>query len=38
MLRRPEAYWDAVLRVRAHLAREHSFERRFKELLAVLEG
>jgi hypothetical protein len=38
MLRRPEAYWDAVVRTRAHLAREHSFERRFKELLAILEG
>jgi hypothetical protein len=38
MLRRPEAYWDAVLRTRAHLAREHSFARRFQELLAILEG
>jgi hypothetical protein len=38
MARRPEVYWDAVLRVRAHLAREHSFARRFKELLAILEG
>jgi hypothetical protein len=38
MLRRPEAYWDAVLKTRARLAREHSFARRFKELLAILEG
>lgn len=38
MMRRPETYWDAVLRTRAHLTREHSFERRFKELVAILEG
>jgi hypothetical protein len=38
MTRRPEAYWDAVLKTRAHLAREHSFERRFRELQAILEG
>jgi hypothetical protein len=38
MLRRPEPYWDAVLKTRTHLAREHSFERRLKELLAILEG
>jgi hypothetical protein len=38
VLRHPEAYWDAVLKTRAHLAREHSFARRFKELLAILEG
>ncbi len=38
MLRHPEPYWDAVLKTRAHLAREHSFARRFKELLAILEG
>ena len=37
MMRRPEVYWDAALRTRAHLAREHSFERRFKELVAILE-
>jgi hypothetical protein len=36
--RRPEFYWDALLRTRAHLAREHSFTRRFKELLTILEG
>jgi hypothetical protein len=38
MLRHPEPYWDAVLKTRAHLAREHSFARRFKELAAILEG
>jgi hypothetical protein len=38
MMRRPEAYWDAVLKVRAHLAERHSFQRRFKELLAILEN
>lgn len=37
MVRRPEAYWDAVQRTRAHLAERHSFARRFKELLAILE-
>jgi hypothetical protein len=38
MMRRPEVYWDAVLKTRAHLAERHSFKRRFKELLAILEG
>ena len=38
MMRNPETYWDAVLKVRAHLAERHSFPRRFKELLAILEG
>jgi hypothetical protein len=37
-LRRPEAYWDAVLATRAHLAAHHSFERRFEELVAILDG
>jgi hypothetical protein len=37
-LRRPEVYWDAVLATRAHLATHHSFETRFQELLAILEG
>ena len=37
-LRRPAVYWDAVLATRAHLAAHHSFEARFKELLAILEG
>jgi hypothetical protein len=36
-LAQPEPYWEAVLATREHLAREHSFERRFAELLAVLE-
>ena len=34
---RPETYWDAVLKTRAHLADHHSFERRFEELSAILE-
>jgi hypothetical protein len=38
MLRRPEVYWDAVLKVRAHLAQHHSYQQRFKELLAILES
>jgi hypothetical protein len=37
MMRRPEVYWDAVLKTRAHLAERHSFKRRFKELLAILQ-
>jgi hypothetical protein len=36
MLRRPEVYWDAVLRSRGYLATHHSYERRFEELLAIL--
>jgi hypothetical protein len=36
-LAQPEPYWDAVLATREHLAREHSFERRFAELAAILE-
>jgi hypothetical protein len=38
MMRRPEVYWDAVLKVRARLAERHSYQRRFQELLAILEG
>src|SRR5512135_1466188 len=38
MMRHPEVYWDALFEVRAHLARHHSYQQRFKELLAVLEG
>jgi hypothetical protein len=38
MMRRPEVYWDAVLKVRSHLAEYHSPERRFRELLTILEG
>jgi hypothetical protein len=36
MLRRPEPYWEAVLATRAHLAHHHSYEQRFRELLAIL--
>ena len=28
----PEAYWEAVLQTRAHLAEHHSYARRFEEL------
>jgi hypothetical protein len=38
MLRRPEVYWDAVLKTRAHLARTHSYRQRFQELLAILKA
>jgi hypothetical protein len=38
MIRRPETYWDAVLKTRAHLAQHHSYQQRFKELLAILQG
>ncbi len=34
-LRRPERYWEAVLETRQHLARHHSFSRRFQELAAI---
>jgi hypothetical protein len=36
-LDRPEPYWEAVLETRSHLARHHSYERRFRELAALLE-
>src|SRR5262249_33504079 len=35
-LSRPEKHWDAVLQTRAHLARHHSFARRFQDLQALL--
>ncbi len=38
MMRRPEVYWEAVLKTRAHLNQHHSYEQRFKELLAILES
>jgi hypothetical protein len=38
ILRRPEVYWEAVLKTRAHLAERHSYEQRFKELQAILES
>ena len=34
----PETYWEAVLKTRAHLSEHHSYEQRFKELLAILES
>jgi hypothetical protein len=37
MMRHPERYWEAVLRVRAHLAEQHSYQRRFSELIEILE-
>jgi hypothetical protein len=33
-LSRPEVYWEAVLQTRSHLARHHSYTRRFQELAA----
>jgi hypothetical protein len=33
----PEPYWDAVLETRRRLAEHHSFERRFAELLEILD-
>jgi hypothetical protein len=38
MMRHPEVYWDAVLKTRLHLSEHHSYQQRFKELLAILEG
>jgi hypothetical protein len=34
----PEMYWEAVLQTREYLAARHSYQRRFQELLAILEG
>ena len=34
-LTRPEFYWDAVLQVRGHLARHHSYAQRLGELAAL---
>jgi hypothetical protein len=36
MMRRPAFYWNAVLKTRAHLAQHHSYQQRFRELLAIL--
>jgi hypothetical protein len=33
----PQPYWEAVLETRQHLAREHSFEKRFTQLLQIIE-
>ncbi len=38
MMRGPAMYWDAVLKTREHLARHHSYEQRFQELLAILKS
>ena len=32
---RPAIYWDAVIKTRAHLAKHHSYARRFEELAAI---
>lgn len=37
-LKRPEHYWDAVLRTRAHLAKHHSYARRLEELAALAKA
>lgn len=36
--RNPTPYWQAVLDTRKYLARHHTFQNRFQELLAILEG
>src|SRR5439155_18362333 len=36
VLRRPEIYWDAILKTRTYLADRHSFQRRFDELSAIV--
>jgi len=38
MLRRPAHYWEAVLATRAYLTEHHSYERRWRELLAIAES
>lgn len=35
---RPAFYWDAVIKTRAHLAKHHSYARRFEELAALAAG
>jgi hypothetical protein len=35
-LANPEKCWDAVLHTRGHLARRHSFAKRFQELGAIV--
>jgi hypothetical protein len=37
IMQRPELYWDAVLKTRAHLAAHHSYEHRLAELMAILK-
>ncbi len=36
MMRHPEVYWEAVLRTRSYLAEHHSYQRRFEELIKIL--
>jgi hypothetical protein len=38
MLRRPDAYWSAILKTRQYLTQHHAYKRRFGELAAILEG
>ena len=38
VLERPEFYWDAILKTRAHLAAHHSFPERLTQLSAILQG
>ena len=38
VIHRPQPYWEAVLKTRAHLADHHSFQRRFQELSAILQA
>lgn len=38
ILRRPDVYWDAILKTRAYLADHHSFQRRLLDLSAILES
>ena len=33
----PEVYWEAVLQTREYLAAQHSYQKRFQELLEILE-
>ncbi len=37
MIQNPEPYWEAIGRVRQHLAAHHSYRQRLTELVAVLE-
>ena len=38
IMRRPEVYWEAVLKTRAYLAEHHSYRRRFDELVKILNA
>ena len=37
IMRDPEPYWEAILRVRNHLAAHHSYTQRLSELVALVE-